>query len=79
MERADDETIWRYAREKDFAIVTLDSDFHERSLLFGYPPKIVWLKCGNVSTPQVLDLLTRNHSQILSFGDDSESGCLELS
>ncbi|MFV0338858.1 MAG: DUF5615 family PIN-like protein [Chthoniobacterales bacterium] len=36
-----DDTIWKYARNEGFAIVSKDSDFQQRSLLFGHPPKII--------------------------------------
>ncbi|MBT9311322.1 DUF5615 family PIN-like protein [Leptothoe kymatousa TAU-MAC 1615] len=38
----DDAVIWEYARAYDFVIVSKDSDFHQRSLLHGHPPK-VWM------------------------------------
>ena len=31
----------------DFAIVTMDGDFHQLRLLNGSPPKVVWLRVGN--------------------------------
>lgn len=40
--RADD-AVWKYAREYDFTVVSKDSDFQQRSLLYGSPPKLVWL------------------------------------
>ena len=49
LEQADDFTIWRFAKDNGFTIVTKDSDFHEISLVQGSPPKILWLKCGNKS------------------------------
>jgi len=79
MDQADDEIIWRYAKDNSFVIVTQDSDFNERSLVFGYPPKVVWLKCGNTSTGYVLDLLERRQPDVVSFAADPELGCLELS
>ena len=30
LDRADDETVWRFARHEGFAIATKDSDFQER-------------------------------------------------
>jgi predicted nuclease of predicted toxin-antitoxin system len=78
MQEADDVAIWQYARDRGFVIVTQDSDFNERSVLFGYPPKIVWLKCGNSSTANVLSLLRQHRADIVAFADDPETGCLEL-
>lgn len=78
MEHADDSAIWYYARDNSFAIVTQDSDFSERSLILGYPPKIVWLKCGNTSTNHILSILQRHCADLVAFQSDSESGCFEL-
>jgi len=39
--QSDDGVIWSYAREHGFTTVSKDSDFQQRSLLFGAPPKVV--------------------------------------
>ena len=38
---ADDAAVWEFARDHDFIIVSKDSDFHQRSFLFGFPPKVI--------------------------------------
>ncbi len=38
----DDAIIWEYAKTNDFAIVSKDSDFYQRSLLYGHPPKFIF-------------------------------------
>jgi predicted nuclease of predicted toxin-antitoxin system len=78
MERSGDDTIWRYARDNGFVIVTRDADFNERSVVHGYPPKIVWIKSGNSSTEYILSILERHHAVLTEFGEDAGSGCLEL-
>ena len=78
MEQAGDRSIWEYAKGNGFVIVTQDSDFNERSLLFGYPPKIVWLKCGNTSTRHILEILKQRRDDLLAFESDPQSGCIEL-
>jgi predicted nuclease of predicted toxin-antitoxin system len=45
---ASDAQIWRYALENGFAIVSKDSDFAQRSLLLGGPPKVIWLRIETV-------------------------------
>jgi predicted nuclease of predicted toxin-antitoxin system len=57
MARASDREIWEYSRKNDFVIVTQDSDFHELSLLYGSPPKVVWLQTGNQSRQSVINTL----------------------
>ena len=78
MAEADDAALWQYAKDHGSAIVTKDSDFHERSLLLGFPPKVIWLQCGNTSSGHVLDLLLRNLDEINNFLKDADSACLEL-
>jgi len=38
---ADDLTVWQYAKDNGFTIVSKDSDFQERSVLLGAPPKVI--------------------------------------
>ena len=40
MRDATDTAIWEYAKAYDFVIVSKDSDFQARSLLYGSPAKI---------------------------------------
>ena len=47
---ADDSEIWEFAKAQNFCIVTQDADFAERSHLYGAPPKVIWLRCGNAPT-----------------------------
>jgi hypothetical protein len=71
-------SVWRYAKDNGFTIVTKDSDFHEFSLVYGNPPKVIWLKCGNKPKWYVLGLLLNNRDQIEAFLNDNESACLEI-
>ena len=54
LENEDDKTIRQYAIEHDFIIVTKDADFYEMNLLYGQPPKIIWLKIGNQSRAKTI-------------------------
>jgi predicted nuclease of predicted toxin-antitoxin system len=64
---ADDQTVWDYARENGFAIISKDSDFHQMSFLYGAPPKIVWLRCGNCSVVELEGVVRKNYSEISEF------------
>jgi predicted nuclease of predicted toxin-antitoxin system len=76
---SDDDAIWKFAAAHGFAIVSKDSDFHQRSLVYGPPPKFVFLRVGNCPTRQILDLLRANVNQIKAFDADSTAGILILS
>jgi predicted nuclease of predicted toxin-antitoxin system len=75
---ADDETIWEYAGLNGFAIVSKDSDFQQRSLLYGSPPKFIWLRVGNCTVKTVEDLLRRYSVAIHTFGLDEVKSYLLL-
>ncbi len=73
-----DSEIWSYARENSFTIVSKDSDFQARSLLYGHPPKFIWLRVGNCPVKTIEDLL-RNHSvAIHTFGQNRTKSYLLL-
>ena len=79
LEAADDESVWNYASKQGFVIVSKDSDMHQRSFLFGAPPKVVWVRLGNCSTSDVAELL-RSHVQTLKdFEADEIASFLSLS
>jgi predicted nuclease of predicted toxin-antitoxin system len=78
LDESDDTILWDYARQNGFAIVTQDGDYSDLSLLRGWPPKVLWLRCGNQPTKIIEDLLRANHEAILEFERDTESGVLEI-
>lgn len=78
LSQADDLTIWNYARQNGFAIVTRDTDFQELSILYGAPPKVILLRCGNSTTHGILNMLRNNFDAILDFGLNTNLSCLEL-
>ena len=67
LSEADDRRIWQYAREKDYLIVTRDSDFMELSMMLGAPPKVIWIRRGNCPTLDVLEILQSGLDAIQSF------------
>ena len=77
-----DREIWLFAKENDFAIVTLDADFNDLATLFGHPPKILWLRFGNTLTQVLAKKLLERTDLIKSFLSDpsySEISSLEIS
>ena len=68
-----DEEIWRYAGEHGFAIVSKDKDFYQRAVLFGAPPKFIWLGLGNCTRADLLALIQRHEGDILTFATTPEA------
>lgn len=73
-----DREVWDYAKEYEFGIVSKDSDFHQRSLLEGAPPKIVWIRRGNCSTVDIQGILSRLRARISDFGEDRDAAFLVI-
>jgi len=76
--RAPDERVWRAAIDGGYLLVSKDSDFHQRSFLRGHPPKVVWIRLGNCTTAQILELLRTRRAAIERFTADPEASFLAL-
>ncbi|MDJ0591990.1 MAG: DUF5615 family PIN-like protein [Pleurocapsa sp. MO_226.B13] len=79
MKATTDSVVWDYAKDNDFMIVSKDADMHDLSLVFGNPPKVIWLRLGNCSTRQVETLLRRDFEAIKLFYNDENLSLLALS
>ena len=75
----DDAIIWEYAKQHDFVIVSKDSDFHQRSLLYGHPPKFIYLRIGNSPTSKIVQTLKHNFDTIFQFKNSQTESILILS
>jgi predicted nuclease of predicted toxin-antitoxin system len=75
---SDDAAIWDYAKTNGFIIVSKDSDFEERSVVFGCPPKVIWLRTSNCASPDVENLLRTAFSIVSRFVNDDAETCLVL-
>jgi predicted nuclease of predicted toxin-antitoxin system len=74
-----DPIVWDYAKNNNLMIVWKDADMHDLSLVFGNPPKVIWLRLGNCSTLQIENLLRRNFNAIELFYEDENLSLLALS
>ena len=77
----EDLDIWNYAKRQDYSIVTFDADYYDISIINGHPPKIIWIRTGNLKTNQITRLLEYNKEIIKRFIHEEESknnSCLEL-
>ena len=75
---APDKEIWKFAKNNDFIIVTQDSDFNDLNSLYGFPPKIIWIRTGNIKTSKIVEILMRHLNEIIDFMNNPEYGCFEI-
>jgi predicted nuclease of predicted toxin-antitoxin system len=73
-----DRAIWQYARDRGLVIISKDEDFQQLSVLYGVPPKVIWIRLGNCSTADIIRLLRERRSEIGRFVADPEAAFLAL-
>jgi predicted nuclease of predicted toxin-antitoxin system len=78
LERATDGPVWEYAKQNGFVIVSKDADFHQRSFLYGHPPKVVWIRRGSCSTATVESILRAHHDDLVKFAESEQGSFLAL-
>ena len=78
MDRATDGPVWDYARKNGYVIVSKDSDFHQRSFLYGHPPKVIWIRRGNCSTATIEVMLREHQNDIVEFARNEQGSFLAL-
>jgi predicted nuclease of predicted toxin-antitoxin system len=73
-----DRQVWEFARKKGYIIVTQDSDFNDLTSLYGFPPKIIWIRSGNLKTKEILQILIDHAGDLEKFALDGILGCFEI-
>ncbi len=73
-----DKQIWEFAKQNNFIIVTQNSDFNNLISLLGFPPKIIWIRTGNLSTQAILNILIGYSDEIEKFIKNDSYGCFEV-
>jgi predicted nuclease of predicted toxin-antitoxin system len=78
MASATDAEIWEYAKANGFTIVSNDSDFEEKSILLGSPPKVILLRSGSCASRDVERLLRLALPSVSRFIVEDEETCMIL-
>ncbi|HEX4185915.1 MAG TPA: DUF5615 family PIN-like protein [Stellaceae bacterium] len=73
-----DRAIWQHARDHGLIVVSKDEDFQRLSVLYGAPPKVIWIRLGNCSTADIARLLSERRNEIGRFAADEEAAFLAL-
>jgi predicted nuclease of predicted toxin-antitoxin system len=76
--RATDEQVWRYAGARGYLLVSKDADFRQLSLLYGFPPRVVWVRLGNCATADMEHLLRSRAARVAEFAADPDASILGL-
>jgi predicted nuclease of predicted toxin-antitoxin system len=79
LSQAEDEAVWEYARDNQLVIISKDADFHQRSFLYGAPPKVIWVRLGNCTTADIETILRNRLDEIRQFSSDDAATFLILS
>ena len=77
LENSTDIEIFNHAKQFDFTIVTFDSDFFDLNTLYGFPPKIIWIRTGNTTTAN-LEIILRDKIELIETFISGDFGCLEI-
>ena len=80
--KTDDFLVWQRAQRNGFAILTQDADYEQLARLRGHPPKVIYLRFGNSTLLNLLNLLSQlRHFRdvIAAFLLHPAAACLELS
>ncbi len=76
MAEAEDWEVWAFAASNGFVITTKDSDFYQRSLIHGPPPKVLWIRIGNADTSTIVAAFRNKLSSIHAFENDANTAIL---
>lgn len=75
---ATDKAVRDHAGEHGYTIVSKDPDFRQLAFLHGPPPKVLWLRVGNVTTASAFGVLIDHYEVIEAFENAAEEALLVL-
>jgi predicted nuclease of predicted toxin-antitoxin system len=78
LKQADDRTIWEWARQNGYTVVTADADFVSMASQTGPPPKLVHIERCNFPFQTIEELFRQNAIRISEFEKDPKPGLLVL-
>ena len=76
--KAKDTTIWQYAAENGFTILSKDGEFVKLLAERGHPPKVVRLGIGNCTTEEAAEAIRNNAESIRQLENHEDTGFLEI-
>ena len=74
----EDWEIWNFAASNGYVIASKDSDFRQRSLLQGHPPKVVVVAIGNCTNERLESLFRNRLAELPAFEEHRDKAMLVL-
>lgn len=81
LENKSDREIWEFAKANGYTLVSFDADFYDLVTLLGHPPKLIWLRTGNMMTGNLVEKIQDYADIIRLFVEDekyTDVACLEI-
>lgn len=79
LDESPDTSIWRYARQHGYDLLTKDEDFVRLVLADGFPPRVIALQNAQVPVKALAEFLLAQLPQLESFlSEQTEFGMLQL-
>ena len=79
LDNSPDTSIWRYARQHGYDVITKDEDFLRLVLADGFPPRVVAVRNAQVPVVELAGFLLARLPQLETFlGQQTEFGFLQL-
>ncbi len=66
-DRPTDLALWNHARENGLVILTKDADFFDLLTLHGSPPKVIWVRTGNLRRMELAETIRKRWGEILDL------------
>lgn len=73
---SDDELVWERAREEGLTLLSKDNDLEAIVTRKGHPPRLVWIRLGNVSTNEIAKSLIAHAESVRRFINQRADGVM---
>lgn len=70
--RLTDLELWDEAVKQDSVLVTKDADFFDRMSLIGPPPKVIWIRFGNMRRKELENVFSERWPKIAHLLETSD-------
>jgi len=67
MKSCEDSTIWNYAKENGFTLVSKDEDFIRLLGDKGSSPALIWIRTGNCKNRELIEAVVKTMPDAISF------------